>query len=220
MTSTTSSHAARRSGGRAPAANVPRRVSGPLRERSKVAPITPGSKALAGLRSLPDHALLDRLVRGRFWIPLLGVMLAGIVAMQVEVLKLNASIGRSLQRGAALQSQNELLRASVSSLTDGQRIESLAAGMGMVMPAPDAVGFLSAQNGAGAARAAANIHPPDASSFLSLLPSNGGGATGQPTPGSGGSSPPAPTATQPGTPTAAGGGTVAPAPTATAPGGE
>ena len=74
------------------------------------------SQALGFVRSLPDHALLDRLIRGRAWIPLLGVMLAGIVAMQVEVLKLGASIGRSIERSTALQSRNEQLRASVASL--------------------------------------------------------------------------------------------------------
>ena len=57
--------------------------------------------------SLPDHSLLDRVVRGRAWIPLLGVLLAGIVAAQVEILKLGASMGRSLEQTTTLTSQNE-----------------------------------------------------------------------------------------------------------------
>jgi hypothetical protein len=120
------------------------------------------------IRSLPDRALLDRIVRGRAWIPLLGVMLAGIVAMQVELLKLNASIGRSIELGAALQSRNDTLRASVSSLSDAQRIERLASGMGMVMAGPTSVQFLDAHH-VDAAKAAANIHAPDAASFQSAL---------------------------------------------------
>jgi hypothetical protein len=120
------------------------------------------------VRRLPDHGLVDRLVRGRAWIPVLGIMLAGIVAMQVSVLKLGAGIGRSLEKGATLQSQNEQLRASVAALADEQRIERLAAGMGMVMPPPQAVGFLSAQPG-GAAQAVSNIKAPDATAFLSAL---------------------------------------------------
>ena len=60
-----------------------------------------GARAVQFVRTLPDHRLLDRLIRGRAWIPLLGVMLVGIVAMQVEVLKLGASIGRSIQRTSA-----------------------------------------------------------------------------------------------------------------------
>ena len=127
----------------------------------------------AFLRSLPDHKLLDRLIRGRWWIPVLGVMLAGIVAMQVEVLKLGASMGRSLERNSVLSSENAALRQSVATLGDDQRIEQLAGTMGMVMPPPQAVGFLSANANGNAGRALANIHQPSASSFLSLTPTNG-----------------------------------------------
>jgi hypothetical protein len=121
------------------------------------------------VRSLPEHSLIDRLVRGRAWIPVLGVLLAGIVAMQVEVLKLNTTMGRSIARGSTLQSQNELLQASVASLADDQRIERLATGMGMVMPAPTGVAFLSAQHGGNVGRAIANIHAPDPAGFAAQL---------------------------------------------------
>jgi hypothetical protein len=117
--------------------------------------------------------LLDRLIRGRVWIPLLGMMLAGIVAMQVEVLKLGASMGRSLELNSSLSARNASLRESVASLGDDQRIEQLAARMGMVMPPPQAIGFLPLRAGGDAARAAANIHQPDSGSFLSLASSNG-----------------------------------------------
>jgi hypothetical protein len=178
-------------------AAAPRRVSGPARGRAAAAAgatvpaparprVRPGERRIrhaergpaaalalgvqAFLRSLPDHALVDRAVRGRAWIPILGAMLVGIVAMQVEVLKLGTSIGRAIERGSALQSRNELLRANVSSLADDQRIERLAAGMGMVMPPPVAVGFLNVRP-ANAARAAGNIHAPDPSAFLSAMSS-------------------------------------------------
>jgi hypothetical protein len=127
----------------------------------------------AFIRSLPDHKLLDRMIRGRWWIPVLGVMLAGVVAMQVEVLKLGASMGRSLERNSVLSSENAALRQSVATLGDDQRIEQLAGSMGMVMPPPQAVGFLSANANGNAGRALANIHQPSASSFLSLTPTNG-----------------------------------------------
>jgi hypothetical protein len=134
--------------------------------RERLAPL-PGRVAEV-IRTLPDHSLLDRIVRGRTWILLLGVMLAGIVAMQVELLKLNASVGRSLQLGTALQSRNELLRASVSSLSDAQRIERLASGMGMVLAGPTAVQFLGGRP-ADPGRAAANIRAPDATTFQTSL---------------------------------------------------
>ena len=180
---------------------APRRVSGPVGGRAKTAaataasattvpgvalprrrsatrprrPRTVGARLRIGafIRSLPDHKLLDRLIRGRWWIPVLGVMLAGIVAMQVEVLKLGASMGRSLERNSVLSAENAGLRQSVATLGDDQRIEQLAGTMGMVMPPPQAVGFLSASPGGDAGRALANIHQPSATSFLALTPTNG-----------------------------------------------
>jgi hypothetical protein len=154
----------------------------PVRETAK--PRTrPGTRSGAGLaiktrggafvRSLPDHPLLDRLIRGRVWIPLLGVMLAGIVAMQVEVLKLGASMGRSLQMNSQLSARNASLHESVASLSDDQRIEQLASSMGMVMPPPQAVAFLRAHRGGDVGAAIANIHQPDAGAFEMLSTNHG-----------------------------------------------
>jgi hypothetical protein len=148
----------------APATSRPRRTRAP---RTRIAP-----RLASFVRGLPDHSLLDRLIRGRAWIPVLGVMLAGIVAMQVEVLKLGATMGRAIERGSALQTRNELLRESVATLADDQRIIRLASSrLGMIMPAPGGVGFLQAR-GANTAKAAANIKPPDGPAFSSLLTSN------------------------------------------------
>jgi hypothetical protein len=132
----------------------------------------------AYVRRLPDHALLDRIIRGRVWIPLLGLLLAGIVAMQVEVLKLNAGIGRSLERGSALQAQNELLRASVAQLSDEQRIERMAAQMGMVMPAPEQLHFVHT-GPSSVMRALSGVHAPDATTFIAQLPMPGAPAARQ-----------------------------------------
>jgi hypothetical protein len=119
---------------------------------------------------LPDHSLLDQIVRGRAWIPLLGVLLAGIVAMQVEVLKLSANMGRSLERGTTLQNRNEQLQASVAQLADDQRIERVAAGMGMVMPPPTAVKFLPRSAAGQTGRALAAVHSPNPAAFAAALP--------------------------------------------------
>ncbi len=97
-------------------------------------------------------------------------MLAGIVTMQVEVLKLGASVGRSIERTSTLQTRNELLRANVASLSDDGRIERLAAGMGLIMPTPGSAGFLS---GASVSKAIANIHAPSSSTFLASTGTNG-----------------------------------------------
>jgi hypothetical protein len=170
--------AAGRVPGRVSTTRVPRRLSGPLTGRpapSRDRPIsaprrgTLGVRTLEVVRSLPDRALIDRLVRGRAWIPVVGVLLAGIVAMQVEILKLGTATGRSMERSTALEARNESLQASVATLADDQRIERLAAGMGMVTPAPTTVVFLSARSGGAVGRAIANIHAPDPTGFSAQL---------------------------------------------------
>jgi hypothetical protein len=177
----------------ATAPSAPRRVSGPARPaaartatpartaaptrtatpartarpRRKPAPSLPlSTRALAFARTLPDHRLLDRLVRGRLWIPLLGLLLIGIVASQVEILKLNASLGHGVVRAAQLQSQDERLASAVSQLSDTQHIEAQAAHMGMAMPAAYTPVFLSGGRGE-LRRALANIHRPDPAAFQS-----------------------------------------------------
>lgn len=131
-------------------------------------------RVLAGAGRLPDHPLLDRIVRGRAWIALLGVMLVGIVAMQVEVLKYGASIGRALQNTSIVQSRNELLRAEVSSLSSDQRIERYAARMGLLMPQPQSYTFLRATPEP-IGRALASIRPPSATFQVPAQSSAGGG---------------------------------------------
>lgn len=159
-----------------PGPSAPRRVSGPGRPQvGAPRPARPPAalpipaRVVRLVRSMPDRPIVDRLVRGRAWIPVLGVMLAGIVAMQVELLKLNSSIGRAIDRTTALQSRNEQLRASVATLADDQRIERLAAGMGMVMPTPESVVFLMPR-ASDVQQAVAHMRAPDAAVFAALQP--------------------------------------------------
>ncbi len=161
---------------------APRRAPKPVPAPTPAKTAKPTTGILRGIGafviSLPDHSLLDRVVRGRAWIPLLGVLLAGIVAAQVEILKLGASMGRSLEQTTTLTGQNELLRDSVASLSDDQRIERLATNMGMVLPPPGAVGYLTAGQGGGVIGALGNVHVPNAAAFMALAPSNGALVTG------------------------------------------
>jgi hypothetical protein len=157
----------------------PRRISGPAAPQPR--PTTErraggvGTRLFLVVRSLPDHSLLDRIVRGRVWIPVLGVLLAGIVATQVEVLRLNAGMGQALRQSSSLSIRNQSLRASVAELSDQTRIERLAARMGMVMPGPTTLSFVPAKAGVG--RAIQGIHNPDPNQFVSQLPSPTSGDT-------------------------------------------
>lgn len=194
--------AARTPGERAPRAAQREPRIGRERRHAAEAAAKPslGLRVRAVVVSLPDHPWLDRVVRGRVWIPLLGVLLAGIVAAQVEILKLNASMGRSLEQNGTLTTQNQLLQQNVASLSDDQRIERLATGMGLVAPPPGAVGFLAAKPGGQAGGAVANLHAPNPSSFVMMTPSNGAIVTGpgaSTLPSTSGPTVPTPTATPP-----------------------
>ena len=195
-TTSRSAAASRRASGPAAAPTVrPRRVSGPARpqrapRRAAPRPTTRRrcTRAHWRRRPAPWSARCRPTVcstgssAGRAWIPILGVLLAGIVAMQVEILKLSAGTGRSLERVTMLQSRNEQLRADVAVLGDDQRIERLAAGMGMVMPGPSQVRFLSLR-GASVGRALSAMRTPSATTFLAGLPV-GSDCTTAPTAGS------------------------------------
>jgi cell division protein FtsL len=144
---------------------APRRISGPAR---------PPSPALAGAAAarppfalrlgtaamrVGDARLLDRLVRGRSWIALVAIGLMGIVFMQVSLLKLNAGISRAVTAADTLERQNAALRGDISNLDSGERIQSVAAKLGMIIPAAGDVHYLDGRQADGA-RAAASIKPP------------------------------------------------------------
>jgi cell division protein FtsL len=123
--------------------------------------------AVAFVASLPESSLLDRVIRGRIWIPLLGVLLVGIVGMQVENLKLNAGLGGAIEQTATLQSRNDWLRADVAQLSNPQRIEGIAAQHGMLMAPPSVTKFLRVGGSASLRAAIAGIHAPGSTYFAS-----------------------------------------------------
>jgi hypothetical protein len=106
-----------------------------------------------------DARVLDRLVRGRAWIALMAIGLLGIVFMQVSLLKLNAGISRAVTAADTFDRQNSSLREDISKLDSGERIQSVAAKLGMVTPAAGDVHYLDGREADGA-RAAAAIKPP------------------------------------------------------------
>lgn len=115
------------------------------RPRAVPAP-SPGlaRRALELVTALPEHRLLDRLVRGRLWIALVAFALIGIVAMQLMVLKLNTGIGRELQRSAQLQRENAGLSIENSTAAGGETIEPQAMRRGMQIAPAGAIHFLYA----------------------------------------------------------------------------
>jgi cell division protein FtsL len=111
---------------------------------------------LSVVGELLRHPLLERLVRGRWSIALIAFALIGIVTLQLGLLQLNAGIGRSLVRERALERQNASLSIENSALASGERVQQLAARLGMTPASLSALRFLRASYGTGVSAKAAD----------------------------------------------------------------
>jgi hypothetical protein len=141
---------------------IPRRRSGPAPGGRGRVQSTESFAALGRFAMrVPDARVLDRLIRGRLWIGLIAGALVTLVFMQVSLLKLNTAISADLLTSQNLERSNAELRASVSSLDSGQRIQDLAAARGMVMPDDGQLRFLTAGPPGDGERAARAITQPD-----------------------------------------------------------
>ena len=156
----------RRIHARSHAPHAPRRVSGPIQRRLVPAPAGPAGLPRRGstgffarVRALPDHRLLDRLLRSRLWIWALGIALLGVVTMQVTLLKLNSGISRAVETTTTLERQNAALEESITRLTATDRIQVGAEALGMLMPAAGDVGYLHTRSD-DAQRAVSRMEPP------------------------------------------------------------
>jgi hypothetical protein len=125
----------------------------------------------ARVRALPEHRVVDRLLRSRAWIWLLGALLGGIVAMQVSLLKLNSGISRAVETTTTLERQNAALEQDIARLSRTDRIQTGAASLNMVLPPAGDVSYLS-PGPDDASRAVRRMQPP--SEEAAALLANGG----------------------------------------------
>jgi hypothetical protein len=93
---------------------------------------------------LPDSSLVVRMTRGRAWIAVLGVLLAGIVALNVVTLSLAADAGHIDQNVQALNEENSILRSRDAQKSGAGRIRREAAGLGLSAAPVDQVGSVQA----------------------------------------------------------------------------
>ncbi len=127
----------------APARKAPARRKSPARRPGgQLIPIAAG--AATAVRQLPDSGLMVRMTRGRAWIAVLGVLLAGIVAINVVTLSLSASAGHIDRNIGALEDENSLLNARASHLYGSARIRHEAAALGLAAASSDQIGYLRA----------------------------------------------------------------------------
>jgi hypothetical protein len=130
---------ARKAPARKPAS--PRR-SPARRPGGQLVPIAVGTAA--AVRKLPDSGLIVRLTQGRAWIGLLGVLLAGIVALNVITLSIAATAGQVDQNIQALDQENSILRGIDAQKSGAARIRHDAASYGLSAATIDEVGYVEA----------------------------------------------------------------------------
>lgn len=115
---------------RAPARRAPakRRRSG-----AKLIPLAVGRTAVA-VRDFPDSPLMVRLTRGRAWIAVLGLLLAGIVGLNVLTLSYAAVEGRLSTAITALDQENSVLESRAAKRYGSERVSAEARELGLAMP--------------------------------------------------------------------------------------
>lgn len=107
--------------------------------------------------------VLDALLTGRACIAVVGLLLAGIVFFNVDLLQMNREITQMADRAAQLKRENARLRLDVARLASSERIQETAAALGLVLPAPGEVRYLESRPLRDAKKASKRISAPDPS---------------------------------------------------------
>ncbi len=136
----------------APARSRPTAPRRPTPSGGHLIPLAVGRTAVA-VRQLPDSGAIKRLTRGRAWIALLGLLLIGIVALNVATLSLTATAGKVEDNIQTLSQENSVLRAHQARLLANSRVRSAAASIGLAAPGPDEISYRDASRDAIAAAA-------------------------------------------------------------------
>jgi hypothetical protein len=126
-------------------ARAPQRVR-PKPKRAPRGHLVPlaAARTAATVRHLPDSGPMVRMTRGRAWIGVLGVLLVGIVALNVVTLSFAASAGKIDENIQALDQENALLRNRDAQKSGIERVRGAAASQGLVMPSADQVRYVDA----------------------------------------------------------------------------
>ncbi|MGB7588681.1 MAG: hypothetical protein WBM00_08235, partial [Solirubrobacterales bacterium] len=108
-------------------------------------PLAVGTATAVG--RLPDSSLMVRMTRGRAWIAVLGVLLVGIVALNVVTLSLAAKAGHIDQNIQALAQENSILRSRDAQQSGAARVRHDAAALGLAAAPLDRIGYVQVGSG-------------------------------------------------------------------------
>jgi hypothetical protein len=96
------------------------------------------------VRQLPDTRAIVGLTRGRIWIGVLGILLAGIVALNVATLSIGTTAGKIDAQIQTLRQENSVLRARIGERVSYERVQGAASALGLAIPAPGDVVYREA----------------------------------------------------------------------------
>jgi hypothetical protein len=136
---------ARRASARTAPARAPRRARPASRAAAVGGQLIPfAGRTAVAVGQLPNSGLVVRLTRGRAWIAVLGVLLAGIVGLNVVTLSLAASASNVDAAITALDQENPILSGRDARLTSVGPIRQAALPLGLAMPASEEIHFTDA----------------------------------------------------------------------------
>lgn len=144
-------------GGRAATAASPRRTTAARNGRPRTAtprrrgvtpaaglliPVAVGARTATAVGGLADSGLVFRLTRGRLWILAIGLLLVGIVALNVLQLSFSAEASRMASQADAIEREASALRAGLAADASAEKLEREAGELGLAVPPTDAIYYL------------------------------------------------------------------------------
>jgi hypothetical protein len=146
--------AARRAHGAAAPARraTPARRAAPRRRQQTPAagvvmfPVNAVAGTAGAVGGLADSSLVVGMTRSRAWIAALGILLGGIVALNVWGLSLSASTTGTASKIDELEQANSVLVSRIAQRSSTEKISALAASEGLDTPTPRAIEYLKASS--------------------------------------------------------------------------
>ena len=124
--------------------------------------------AAGAVGGIANSGLVVGISRSRVWIVVLGILLGGIVALNVWGLSLSASTSTMAAEIDELQRTNSVLETRIAQRLSSGRVQKAAAAVGLNAPAADAVRYVKASS-SDAEKAAERLSAGEIS-ILSALP--------------------------------------------------
>lgn len=134
---------------KAPARRAPARKPAPKRRTAATQPrlVVAAGRTAVAVRQLPDSSLVVRMTRGRAWIAVLGLMLVGIVGLNVATLSFAATAGKIDEQITALEQENSMLESREAQHFSTARVRNQGAALGLAMPNLEEPGVIQYEPG-------------------------------------------------------------------------